>query len=180
MTGTETAPPTRPLVVRVAKATAAVVAFIGSALGVIFVLWPQLKPEPPSPTRRVALSELRLEQPVTFGAYLRRVHRDAGGLEDAVLKERGALVTFHFAIEGYKNRRLPIVSQLINARSGNVINENRDTWMQPEVTKDSGNWPVWVPLPRGHPRRVFVEVEFYEPRAVVPLRTLRTKTFTID
>jgi hypothetical protein len=180
MTGTETAPPPRPVALRVAKATAAIVAFVGSALAVIFLLFPQLKPEAPSPVRQVTLSQLELEPHVTFGAYLRRDHRDPGGLEAAVLKQPGALVTFHFVAEGYKDRRLPIVSQLINARTGNVMNENRDRWLEPEVTKDSGSWRAWAPLPSGRHRRVFIQVELYEPRGVVPMRTLRTKTFGID
>jgi len=179
----ETQPPPaaapRPHALRIARAATALVAFIGSVLGIIFVLWPSLKPEPPSPTRQVTLSQLRLERPVTFGAYLRRIHQDPGGLEDAVLNERGALASFDFVIEGYKNRSLPRTWQLIHADGGDVIDENRDIKLKPEVTKDSGNWPVWVPLPTGHRRRVFIEVMLYEPRGVIAMKTLRTSTFTV-
>jgi hypothetical protein len=179
MAGTQVPPavPSRPLALRLAKAIAALVAFVGSVLGIIFVLWPSLKPEAPSPTRRVALSGLTLERHVTFGAYLRRTHRAPGGLEDAVLNERGALASFDFVVEGYKNRRLPVAWQLIEASSGDVLKENRDTWITPEVTTDSGNWPVWVRLPGGQRRRVFIQVMLYEPRGVIALKTLRTHTF---
>lgn len=169
----------RSLPLRIAKGAAAVVAFIGSVLGIIFVLWPSTKPEPPSPTRHVTLSALTLERPVTFGAYMRRIHQDPGGLEDAVLEERGALASFDFVIEGYKKRALPISWQLIRASDGDVIDENRDNSLKPEVTKDSGNWPVWVPLPRGKRQRVFIEVMLYEPRGIIAMKTLRTQTFTV-
>lgn len=179
MAGTQVPPavPSRPLALRIAKGIAALVAFVGSVLGIVFVLWPSLKPEPPSPTRSVTLSGLTLERPVTFGAYLRRTHRPAGGLEAAVLNERGALASFDFVVEGYKNRRLPVAWQLIEARTGDVLKENRDTWITPEVTKDSGNWPVWVRLPKGQRRRVFIQLMLYEPRGEIALRTLHTRTF---
>lgn len=169
----------RPLAQRVPKAVAGVVAFAGTVLGIVFLLWPSLKPEAPSPTHRVTLSGLTLERSVSFGAYLRRTHQPAGGLEDAVLNERGALASFDFVIVGYKNRPLPLAWQLIEARGGDVLDENRDISIKPEVTKDSGSWPVWVPLPRGRRRRVFIQVELYEPRAVIALKTLRTHTFPI-
>jgi hypothetical protein len=171
--------PPRPLVHRLPKAIAALVAFVGSVLGIVFLLWPSLKPEAPSPTRRVALSGLKLERPVTFGAYLRRTHQPPGGLEGAVLNERGALASFDFVIEGYKNRPLPLAWQLVEARGGDVLDENRDISLTPEAIKDSGNWPVWVPLARGRRRRVFIQVELYEPRALIALKTLRTRTFPI-
>jgi hypothetical protein len=173
------ATPSRPLPLRLAKAAAAVVAFVGSVLGIVFVLWPSLKPEAPSPIRRVELSGVTLERPVTFGAYLRRIQQPAGGLEDAVLRQRGALASFDFVIEGYKNRRLPLAWQLVEARGGDVLDESRDVWLEPEVTKDSGTWPVWVPLPRGRPRRVFIQCALYEPRGVVALETFRTRTFAV-
>jgi hypothetical protein len=182
MAGAAEIPPAaapQPLVLRLAKTTAAVVAFTGSVLGIVFVLWPSLKPEPPSPTHRVDLSELRLERGVTKAAYLRRIHQPAGGLEDAVLNERGALASFDFEIEGYKNRRLPVVSQLVEARGGDVIEENRDIGLTPEATEDRGNWPIWVPLPRGERRRVFIQMQLYEPRGVIALKTLTTHPFLI-
>jgi hypothetical protein len=169
----------RPLAVRIARAVAALVAFVGSVLGIVFVLWPSLKPEPPSPTRSVTLSALGFEPHVTFGAYLRRIHQDPGGLEDAVLDERGALVSFHFVIVGYKKRSLPLTWQLIDATGGDVLEENRDIKLKADVTKDGADWAAWVPLPRGHRRRVFIEVILYEPRGIMAMRTLRTKTFTI-
>ena len=82
-----------------------------------------------------------------------------------MLNERGALVSFDFVIEGYKKRSLPLTWQLIEANGGDVLKENRDITLKPEVTKDSANWAAWVPLPRGHRRRVFIEVH--------PLRAAR-------
>jgi hypothetical protein len=134
------------------------------------------KPEAPSSTRRVALSGLKLEPDVTRGAYLRRIHQPAGGLAAAVLNERGALVSFDFVVEGFKDRRLPLVWQLIDARGGDVLDENRDIWLKPDATKDSGNWPIWVPLRRARHRRAYIQVQLYEPRGVIALKTLRTST----
>ena len=175
--GDTPAPSPRPLAIRVAKGASAVVAFIAALLGVIFLLWPSLKPEARSPTRHVELTHLTLERPVTFGAYLRRINQPAGGLEPAVLKERGALAAFDFTIEGYKNRRLPLEWQLVDASTGEKLDGNRDLSIKPEVTKDSGNWPIWAPLPKGR-HRLFITIQLYEPRGVVALGSLRTRTFS--
>ena len=179
MAGTHSPPAGTSRAVRAAKAVAALVAFVASVLGVLFLLWPSLKPEPPSRIRKVDLSQLRLERPVTFGAYLRRIHQPPGDLTDAMLNQRGALASFDFKLVGYKDRRLPIAWQLIDTRAGEVLAENRDVWLEPEASNDSGNWPVWVPLPKGGRRRVFIEVKLYEPRGVVALRTLRTRAFAL-
>jgi hypothetical protein len=179
MAATRSLPADPSRAVRAAKAVAAVVAFIASVLGILFLLWPSLKPEPPSRTRKVDLSRLKLERPVTFGAYLRRIHQPPGDLTDATLNQRGALASFDFVIVGYKDRRLPIAWQLIDTRAGDVLAENRDVWLEPEANNDSGNWPVWVPLPKGEHRRAFIEVKLYEPRGVVALRTLRTRAFAV-
>ena len=179
MAGTQVPPavPPRPLALRLAKAITALVAFLGSLLAIIFLLWPSLKPEPPSPTRHVALSGLELERPVTFAAYLKRVQQPPGGLEDAVLNERGALVSFDFVIEGYKNRPLPLTWQLIDARGGTVLDEDRAIRLKSEVMKDSGTWRAWVPLRKGKRRRVFILVQLFQPSGVIALKTLRTRTF---
>jgi hypothetical protein len=178
MADTPAPAPPRPLAIRVAKGAAAVMAFVATVLGIVFLLWPSLKPEAPSATRHVALGHLTLERPVTFGAYLKRISQQAGGLEPAVLKQRGALAAFDFTIEGYKNRGLPLEWQLIDAATGNRLDGNRDLSIKPEVTKDSGNWPLWVPLPRGRQRRLFITIQLYEPRGVVALGSLRTHTFS--
>ena len=180
MAGTQSPPAGSSRAVRAAKAAAAGVAFVASVLGIVFLLWPSLKPEPPSRTRKVDLSRLTLERPVTFGAYLRRIHQAPGGLTDAMLNQRGALASFDFVLVGYKDRRLPIAWQLIDTRGGDVLAEDRAVWLEPEANNDSGNWPVWVPLPEGERRRVFIEVKLYEPRGVVALRTLRTRAFVVS
>jgi hypothetical protein len=171
--------PSRPLALRFTKSIPAVVAFIASVLGIVFLLWPSLKPEAQSPTRHVELSEPTLERSVTFGAYLKRINQPPGGLEDAVLKERGALASFDFVIEGYKDRPLPLTWQLIDTRSGEVLDENRDIRLEAEVTKDSGTWHVWVPLPKGERKRVFIMIELFQPGGVIALETLRTRTFPV-
>jgi hypothetical protein len=137
------------------------------------------KPEAPSRTRRVTMSGLKVERPVTFGAYLRRIHQPRAGLTDAVVNERGVLVSFDFVIEGFKGSRLPLVWQLIVARGGDVLDENRDISLKPEAIKDSGNWPIWLSLRRAQHRRVFIQVQLYEPRGIIALKTLRTHTFPV-
>ena len=50
----------------------AIVGLIAGVLGLVFLVFPALRPEPPSRLRRVEVSDIRVRQPVTFGRYLKR------------------------------------------------------------------------------------------------------------
>jgi hypothetical protein len=161
----------RSAAVRRGLATAAV-------LAVGLLLWFALKPqgnEAPA-TRQASLANPTLEH-ISFGQYLDRKEIDRASYQPAVLRRPGAFVMFDFKIRGYNGKRLPLRWQLIDARKGDQLKQSRDISITPDANSDSGTWDVWVQLPGGADRRLFVQVQLYNDRGVVPIARLRTKTF---
>lgn len=159
------------------RSIAAAVAFVGTLLGVVFVLWPSLKPESPSQTESVTLEKPTLDRKVTFGQYLDRIELSRAPYERDKLARRGVLVEFDFVITGYRDKELPVRWQLIDAESGDQLDQSRDVALIPEVTNQQGTWHVWVPTPRGRSRRLFVQIQLYDRPGGVPLGRLRTRSF---
>jgi hypothetical protein len=161
------------------RSISAVVAFVGMLLGIIFVLWPSLTPHGPPATKSATLQKLTLDRNVTFGQYLDRIEHSQTPFEPNTLARRGALVEFEFIITGYRDKRLPLRWQLIDAETGDQIDRSRDILIAPSATTERGTWNVWVPNPKRRSRRLFVQLQLYDERAGGrPIGRLRTPLFT--
>jgi len=168
----------RSLALRIARGAAGAVGFVATLLGVIFVLWPSLKPEGPPPAKSATLTNATVDRNLTFGQYLDRIEQSRSSYQPADLRKRGAIVQFDYRIEGYKGKRLPLRWQLVDSRSGDQLAHSRDMRLIAEAGTDRGNWPQWIPIPAGRrPRRVFVQLQLYEPSGRFPLSRLRTPVF---
>jgi hypothetical protein len=153
------------------------VGFVATVLGVVFVLWPSLKPEGPAPSRRAAVSNVTLERNVAFGQYLDRVKISRASYGPADLARRGVLVEFDYTIEGYKGKRLPLRWQLLDAQSADQVAQSEDLGITAEATTDRGTWPLWVAVPRGATRRFTINIQIYKSGGDVPLSRARTARF---
>jgi hypothetical protein len=148
-----------------------------AVVGGLFALWPSIKPaDAPPATKAARLSNLTLDRDTTFGQYLDRKELPRKPYPPAQLARHGAYVEFHFGIEGYRGKRLPLRWQLVDAGTGDQLDQSRDIAITPDATTDQGNWDVWVPLPRGH-RRFYVQVQLYDDHGVVPIGRVRTERF---
>jgi len=165
-------PPRRLPGARLIGAVAAVVLLAAAVL----VLGPLLKPQDAPATKAARLSNLTLDRDISFGQYLDRKELSRKPYEPAVLARRGAYVAFDFRVEGYRGKRLPLRWQLIDARTGDQLDQSRDIAITPAATTDQGSWDVWVPLPRGH-KRFYVQVQLYDNAGLVPIGRLRTERF---
>lgn len=168
----------RSLPMRIARWTSAAVGFVATLLGVVFVLFPALKPEGPPPSKSATLTEPAVEA-LSWGQYLDRKDVDRAAYDAPTLRRRGTFVEFDFAIEGYKDKRLPLRWQLIDAGRGDQLGKSRDTFITPEAPTDKGTWDVWVPSPRGRASRAFVQLQLYEDSGDVPIARLRTAPFRL-
>lgn len=153
------------------------VTFAATTLGIVFLLWPSLKPEGAPPTKGAELSNTRLDRSITFAQYLSRKSLSTTPYRPADLRRVGAFVTFDFTVEGYKGVRLPLRWELIDARSGDQLAQSRDLAIEAEAQTDQGSWDVWVATPRARRRRLYVQIELYEHRGAVPIARLRTADF---
>jgi hypothetical protein len=162
---------------RVWRAAAAGVSFAVAVLGLVFLLWPSLKPEPPAAVKEAHLSDITVDRHVTFAAYLDRGAYSRMSITRADLRRMGVLIGFAFTIQGYKGRRLPLRWQLIDARTGEQVSQRQDLFIVPEAAADRSTFPIWVRPPSGRRRVFFVEVELRDDRSPAPLDRLRTPPF---
>jgi hypothetical protein len=170
---------------RVGRAAAASVSFAVAVLGLVFLLWPSLKPEPPAAVKpepppavkEAHLSDITVDRHVTFAAYLDRGAYSRMSITRADLRRTGVLIGFAFTIQGYEGRRLPLRWQLIDARTGEQVSQRQDLFIVPEAAADRSTFPIWVRPPSGRRRVFFVEVELRDDRSPAPLDRLRTRRF---
>jgi hypothetical protein len=148
-------------------------------LGGAFLLWSSLKPhgQGAAPVKAAVLRNATLDRGITFGQYLTRNHFSRDPYTAAALARHGALVTFDFRIQGYKNKRLPLRWQLTDARTGDQPQEGTGIGIIPKADIDQASWNFWVPIPAGEKRRYYVQLQLYDDRDAVPIGRLRTETF---
>lgn len=168
----------RSLPVRIARWTSAIVGFVATLLGVIFVLFPGVKPDEPPITTRAALSKPTTEV-LTYGQYLDRINLRRGSYDAEALRRRGIFVEFDWSVEGYKDKALPLRWQLIDARRGEQLGRSRDVTITPEAPRDAATWSVWAPLPRGRVRQMAVQVQLYDETGRWPIARARTRSLTL-
>lgn len=168
----------RSLPVRIARWASGVVGFTATVLGLVFVLFPALKPEPPPPVKGATLTNATPEQ-LTWGQYLDRDDVDRAPYDAAALRRRGIYVEFDYTIEGYKDKPLPLRWQLIDAQSGEQLGNARDTHITALANSDRGTQPVWVQLPQRPARLVYVQLQFFEPKGVVSIGRVRTPSLRV-
>ena len=123
----------------------------------------------PPAARSATLSNVTLDRSVAFGQYLDRIKLTRTPYTPATLSRRGAYVEFDYAIAGYKGKRLPLRWQLVDARTADQLAQSEDLGIKAQATTDRGTWFVWVPLPHGHGRRFFVQIQLYKQDGRVPL-----------
>jgi hypothetical protein len=156
--------------------TASIVAllFVGA-----FVLWFSLKPhgQGAPPVKAAVLRNPTLDRGITFGQYLTRNHLSRDPYTAASLARPGAIVTFDFRIQGYKDKRLPLRWQLVDTRTGAEPDEETGIGIVPKADIDQASWPFWVSVPGSRNRRYFVQIQLYDDRDTVPIGRLRTATF---
>jgi hypothetical protein len=162
--------------VQLAKAVTAAVSFAATATALIFGVWPALKPDDPPVTKAATLTNVTLDR-MTFGQYLDRIAQSHAGYRRPQLERAVAVVGLDFNIKGYRQQHLPLQWRIVDARTGDQLDQSRDLFLTPEAREDQARWSVWVPVPRGRDRRFFIEVELLDDRGVVPLGQVRSDYF---
>jgi hypothetical protein len=167
---------------------AGVVALIASVVGLLFVLKPGWKPEPPQDIGTLKIVDSSVRQPVTFGRYLERMRLPAMGTTKAFRQRRGLLIEFDYQADGFRGKRLPIQWELLDAKTNDRVDTAGDTdaggndavAITPSTNKEAAKWFVWVPAPTAG-RMYYVTVTIYQPRkgdVDVPLADFDTAQFT--
>jgi hypothetical protein len=159
----------------VVRGVVGAVGFTATLVGLIFVLWPSLKPEPPPADRGATLSNAQVEPGMTFGEYLDRIGQSRRPYNRPELAQHGAYVEFDFVVRGYNHKPLPLGWQLLDARSGVQLSAERALRVTPRADRDAGSWNVWIPLKRAA-RRMYAQIALYN-SAGVPIGRVRSPVF---
>lgn len=154
----------------------AVVALVAGAIGLIFLFFPDAKPEAREPrTSAASLAPVDFDPDITRAQYLRRIDEEPVGLTPAQLRERGAFVLYRVTPTGLEGVPLTLKHELIDARTKDEVSEDRSTTITPTENEIPRNWHHWSELPLGG--RYYVVVEMLMEGEPAPLDTLRTRTF---
>jgi hypothetical protein len=147
-----------------------------AVIGIFFMLWPSLRPDDTPATKAARLSNPTLDRNISFGQYLDRKKLSRKPYQPEQLARRGAYLLFDFRVQGYEGKRLPLRWQLVDARTGDQVDQSSDISIRPDADTDQASWDFWVPFPHGH-RRLYVQLQLYDEDGTVPIGRLRTAEY---
>jgi hypothetical protein len=148
------------------------VGLVSAVLGIVFVLWPNIKPESRPSEKKARLSQLVVVPNVSFEQYLKRIDQPRGGLTRDVLARRGAFIEFHATVIGFRGRKLPLKREVVDTTTGNEVGESRSTIITPYANSESFVWHDWALVPpRRH--RYDVVLTLLQEDGIVPLDEIR-------
>jgi hypothetical protein len=157
----------------------AVIALVAGVLGLLFLFWPEGKPEAEADATKGAatLSELRVDPDATRAQYLQSLPGgDPTGFTPAQLAERGALVSFRVELNGFRDVPVTIRHQLIDDGTGVATSDERTTTITPPENEIARDWFEFVPLPaRGG--SYYVVVQLLAEGETAPLADEPTEVF---
>lgn len=158
----------------------AIVGLIAGVLGLVFLVFPALRPEAAKDIGTVQVSDVRVRQPVSFGRYLQRLKLPPGQLSAKYLARRGVMIEFQTQIEGFKGKQLPLRWELNDAATNDVVDEDQAVTIKPSTNNEGRTWFVWAPAPETT-GKYYVTVTIYQPpkgEVDVPLEAFDSPEFT--
>ena len=154
-----------------------VVTVVSGIVSLVFVFRPGCQPQPGPDRAAAAISDVTVERGVSFGQYLQRLDYPAGTLSRAYLARKGVLVQFHFKIDGFKGKSLPLQTQLINDDTHDLVGTTaRGISLVPGTNSEEGDWFAWSVVPRSR-HHYHVVVAIKQPDGNVDLRAFPTPPF---
>ena len=159
-----------------------VTALVGLVTGVatlLFLFFPGLKPVHVD-VGTAAITDVQVRQPVTLRRYLQEMEIGEGSMSRTSLNRPGVLVSFHYQLEGFSGRKIPLRWELNNARTNDLVDEDQAVSIIPSTNSEGRDWYVWVPQPKPQ-GRYYITVTLYQPeKQLVPLKHFDTEPFTAD
>jgi hypothetical protein len=174
-------PPAQPWYRRIPAAVqwaSGVVGLATAALGLVFVLLPNVKPQPDPTTASTTLT-LTVEDPVSYRQYLLLEHIPPELSSPATLDRRGALVKVGAQVSGYRGRRLTLRWLLIDEADGGPAVQNDRRSFTPDRDGPFVQ-RIFVDVPK--PGRYKIRVQVFPPEAerqvgIAPLADEDTEAF---
>ena len=154
----------------------ALVALIGGIVTLVFVFKPGWKPKEVD-VGTATITDVRVLQPVTFKRYLQEQELSTGTLARQQLLKPGVMVAFHYELDGFRGRSIPLRWELNNAKTNELVDQDQAVTITPSTNAEGRDWYVWVPRPTAQ-RRYYITVTLYQPQKQrVPLKRFDTPPF---
>lgn len=138
-----------------------VVGLIGGIVTLIFVFKPGWKPTAVD-VGTGTITDVRVLQPVTFGRYLQELQQPTGTLAREQLRKPGVMVTFHYQLDGFRGRAIPVRWELNELPTHRLVDQEQASTITPSTNAEGRDWYVWVPEPKAA-RRYYITVILYQP-----------------
>lgn len=158
---------------------------VSGIAGLVFLFWPDLKPEPTPPETippesAATLSDLRVRTNARYLEYVERSRLDPSDYPRTQLAEQGALVSFRASTVGYRGELLPLDWQLFDS-SGNQVYEERARMVRPRRDKESATLYIWVfPQRTQGPFRIVIQLLRQDRQSYVELDSLESRPFELS
>lgn len=153
------------------------VGLIGGIVTLVFVFRPGWKPKEVD-VGTAKITDVRVLEPVTFKRYLQEQELSTGTLSREQLLKSGVMVSFHYELDGFRGRRVPLRWELNEAKTNALVDQDQAVTITPSTNAEGRDWFVWVPQPRAR-RRYYITVTLYQPgKQLVPLEHFDTASFT--
>lgn len=170
----------------------AIVTLVGGVVALIFLFWPNLRPDEGPTAMGAELSNSRIESGVTYGEYWERrkeliLAKNPQTTEptDEQRAFGGIVVTFQVVIEGYAQRPNLVRWTMLDAASGGRLDNHPelteapgwpDKYIVPTAARDQVNAEIWVSLP-AEPGPYTLLIEVIDPDGI-PLAAIETDEFS--
>jgi hypothetical protein len=143
---------------RFAKQAGVIVGLISGVVGLIFLFFPQVRPERhgPNPDQSAKISGVVSNPRTTRGQFLDYSDQSKLGFTKEQLAIVGASAFARVEIVGYRGKTLTLERQLVDAETGDVVGQARDFTVTPPATRVTHRWWDWVPLRPGRGTYVMV------------------------
>lgn len=155
----------------------ALVGLITGVVTLLFLFFPGLKPMHVD-VGTAAITDVKVHQPLTFRRYLQEIEKPEGSMSREFLNRPGVLVSFHYQLDGFGGRQIPLRWELNNAKTNDLVDQDQAVSIIPSTNTEGRDWYVWVPQPKPQ-GRYYITVTLYQPeKQLVPLKHFDTKPFT--
>jgi len=151
----------------------AIVTITATVIGLVFLFHPGCSPQD---VGKATIDDVRVVQPVTFQRYLQRLELPPGSLSGQQLRRPGVMIEFHYEIDGFRGKKLPLRWELNDAATNDLVDQDQAVTIQPSTNAEGRKWFVWVPAPATG-RKYYVTVTIYQPNGSVPLQDFDSPPF---
>jgi hypothetical protein len=165
------------------KAIGGIAGAIAAVLALVFLLLPNLRPEPTPTEGSATFQKPTIERPVTLRQYLRRVELPSTGYTGDQLEQAGVITEVQATITGYRGKHLPFRWYVIDLGTHDIVDEqNKRYTFQPDRNEQPFSWPFWLAMPKT-PGPFKIVIEIYPPNAkpgkpgIRPFAKAETDTF---